>query len=66
MIPVWAIVLIVVIVFFGLVLGYLQYNRPQFFRQEDVTIGGNKNLLLGNIVPKREGMLTESTIQSVS
>ena len=66
MIPVWAIVLIVVIVFFGLVLGYLQYNRPQFFRQEDVTIGGNKNLLLGNIVPKRCGLIDNNNISVIS
>lgn len=67
MIPTWALVLIIVIIFFGVILGLLHYYRPNYFREiTESAIGGNEKILLGAIVPKRCGLVDTDNITKVS
>lgn len=62
MLPTGAIIVIVLVVILGLILGYLQYNRPNFFRIG----GGSEKILLGAIPNKRQGTIDQETLKSVS
>lgn len=62
MLPTGAIIVIVLVVIMGLILGYLQYNRPNIFRIG----GGSEKMLLGAIPNKRSGNISQETLKSVT